>query len=533
MSETIKIPSSKIKEYYQTLRDVANLEVNNQKSFADSGIDTVLTRQDLFKYKESPTFKMNPIFRHDYSVLKAIYQKAVQLDQADGKLDGNIQRTGPKEITIEIGKEKQNNGWSKIVAPYLDSIFPLLTSGPRGMDQSSGTTWIIEREEISDGKYRYWCITNAHVIDNMINEEYDLYSIAIKTETETVSIPVKVQGVDHFYDVGVVSFVSDKKLNPLVTANDSTSLRANDAVMIVGNQSGSGITQTAGTVNATAKYQLPGFTRKIQDDSSALPGNSGSPVFDHGGQIIAIVNSGSTATENFNIPIEYVLNSYHQIKKQGEAAHGYLPLSANNNGNLTHLGKAELRAMGINKYTHAFFVTLLPKGSALEKAGLSRGTVILAYDGQPVPPSEKVVHLNDYISQKKPGETIEFTVYKNGQIQNIKVKVQSKVIKQYPTYETPYGLTVIEGSSDYKESLGFPKETPGLVMTYEETTNYQRKRNTNILFKVNDTPVDSIQNLKDLFARRDIEYFVFHELEVTRHGLKEDIWVEKNHNFTK
>ncbi len=533
MPETIKISSHKIKEYYQILREVANQEVTNQETFATSGIDTVLTQQDLFAYKEQPTFKMSPLFRHEYQVIRSIYQKAIELDQTDGKLDGNIQQTKSKEITIEIGKEKQDNGWNKIVAPYLDSIFPLLGSGPRGMDESNGTTWIIEREDLGNGTYRYWCITNAHVIDNILEEEYDMYSISTKEGTKTVNIPAKVQGVDHYYDVGVVSFISDKNLNPLVVAQDSKSLHPNDPVMIVGNQSGDGITQTAGTVNATEKYQEPGFTRKIQDDSSALPGNSGSPVFDQSGKIIAIVNSGDTATENFNIPIEYVLNSYRQIREKGEAVHGYLPLVIGVNGTLTHLGKAELRAMGIKKYTHGLFVTMLLKGSILEKSKLTRGSVILSYDGQMVPPAEKVVHLNDHVSQKTPGETIEFTIYKNGQIQTINIIIQSKVIKQYPTYETPYDMTVIEASSDYKETFGFPKGTGGLILTYVDTRIYSQKRKTSILFKINDTPIHSIQELKEYFSRGDIEYFVFHDLEVTRHGLKEGIWVEKNHNFIK
>ena len=60
----------------------------------------------------------------------------------------------------------------------------------------------------------------------------------------------------------------------------------------------------------------------------------------------------------------------------------------------------------------------IAEGSGAESAGLQVGDLIVKVDGEVVNTSAK---LNEIRDRKKPGESITFTVIRNGELQDIKV----------------------------------------------------------------------------------------------------------------
>ena len=174
----ITLTLERLQSIYDELRPVAyqnRLDGNlTEEQLNDASIDCCLTDIDLIKWQgSSPGFAFSGIWYGNPELLKDIYAKAVELDEADGHLDGQISmgegRTG---LTFHTGSEKTaENDWRGIITPYKMGIFTITVTFGHDPNESTGTAWVIEREGLGNGMYRYWVITNAHVVDRYDDDE--------------------------------------------------------------------------------------------------------------------------------------------------------------------------------------------------------------------------------------------------------------------------------------------------------------------------------------------------------------------------
>jgi S1-C subfamily serine protease len=288
-------------------------------------------------------------------------------------------------------------------------------------------------------------LTNVHVIAGAVEIEVDFPTGFMTTGT--------VAAKDSDSDVAVIHVDAPaNELHPL-KLGDSSKVQIGDPVVAIGNPFGLYNTLTLGIVSAKGRtdeslssssdssFYLIGDM--IQTDAALNPGNSGGPLLNLQGEVIGInrsilspsTSSGGTATNaglGFAISSNLVERILPDLLSSGKYDYPYLGLSS-----LSEIHLKAQQALGI-PYGYGVYVTGVVAGGPADKAGLRAGTVaipnitdlkkggdlIIAVDGQ------KINGFGDMVSyivlNHKPGDTIAFTVYRDGGTVDLPVVLGSR-----------------------------------------------------------------------------------------------------------
>ena len=258
------------------------------------------------------------------------------------------------------------------------------------VEQGSGSGIIIS----SDG----YIVTNEHVIDGATE-----ISVILNTGEEYVA---KLIGEDDKSDLAVLKFEADS-LTPAVLGS-SENLEVGELVVAIGNPLGQELfgTVTDGIVSAVNRtmtvdnrtYNL------IQTNAAINPGNSGGALVDRFGNIIGIntIKLSDNGVEGIGFAIAI-----------SEAKPIIADLISNG-----YVSGRPLVGITVTENRNGIAVYSIAEGSGAESAGLQVGDLIVKVDGEVVNTSAK---LNEIRDRKKPGESITFTVIRNGELQDIKV----------------------------------------------------------------------------------------------------------------
>jgi len=116
--------------------------------------------------------------------------------------------------------------------------------------------------------------------------------------------------------------------------------------------------------------------------------------------------------------------------RDGKYEYPYLGLSSD------ELGLAEIEALGLNTYTGAYVIDVVPGGPA-DQAGIragetptsiqgrnAGGDLITALDGQPVNSFDEL--LSYLVTNKSPGDTVVLTVLRDGQPVDVTVTLGTR-----------------------------------------------------------------------------------------------------------
>jgi S1-C subfamily serine protease len=209
---------------------------------------------------------------------------------------------------------------------------------------------------------------------------------------------------------------------PTVTFGNSSKAVVGYAVVAIGNALGLSAgtpTVTQGIVSALGRSVTAGgigtqtetLQNLIQTDAAINAGNSGGPLIDTAGQVIAMntavagTSSDGTSSQNigFAIPIAQVESLLPQLQKGGQAARGggYLGVD------ITTLTPALRHQYGFTPTSGAVLLTVVA-GSPAAKAGLVQGDVIVNIDGKDIASAED---LQKVIQAAKPGQSVTITYY--------------------------------------------------------------------------------------------------------------------------
>jgi serine protease Do len=287
-----------------------------------------------------------------------------------------------------------------------------------------------------------YVVTNYHVVDkaddiSVILENGDKYE-------------AKVVGKDPKTDLALVKFNPKGKLEP-VSFGNSDKLRIGDWVIAIGNPFGLGYTVTAGIVSAKGRsLGLGAYDDFIQTDASLNPGNSGGPLFNLDGEVVgvntAIVAQGQGI--GFAIPINMAEFVIDQLKSGGKVVRGWL-------GVYVQKLTPEIAA-GLNlKEGEGVVVSDVTPGSPADKAGITRGDVILEYEGKKI---EDVTDLTTMAAVTQPGAEVSMKLLHDGKERDIKVKLT----------ELPEGQATAENQVKVDEQLGLSVQelTPQIVKSF-------------------------------------------------------------------
>lgn len=236
----------------------------------------------------------------------------------------------------------------------------------------------------------------------------------------------QIKGVDIEKDLAVIAVqladIGDETMNSIAVAKlgDSDSLTVGEPAIAIGNALGYGQSVTTGVVSALNRAipasdgELPDMTSDveintfIQTDAAINPGNSGGALLNMQGEVIGINSNkiGGSAVEGmgYAIPISDVkpiienLMSKETRARVAEGKRGYLGIT----GLDVKADDSELYGIPQGAY-----VSSVVEGGPADRAGLARGYIITALNGEEI---ESMTELKEELSYYAAGDTVELTV---------------------------------------------------------------------------------------------------------------------------
>lgn len=221
-------------------------------------------------------------------------------------------------------------------------------------------------------------------------------------------------------DIALLKVNADRPL-PTVRFGDSDELRPGDPVYVIGNPFGFGSTVTSGIVSALDR-ETPesGAGSFIQIDAALNRGNSGGPVFNRHGEVVAISTAlYSPAPETGFVGIGYAIPSddarfiINQLRTEGRARLGWI------GGDVQPVTADIATAVGLATPTGS--IVLDPgDGTPAAHAGLGSGDIILKVGDRAAP---KSLILNREIEQSSIGSRVTLTIWRAGALQVLPVVI--------------------------------------------------------------------------------------------------------------
>jgi serine protease Do len=362
-------------------------------------------------------------------------------------------------------------------------------------------------------------ITNNHVIDG---------ATSVKVHLGDRDYPAQVKGFDKATDLALLKIDAGHPLRYL-ELGDSEAIRVGDWVMVIGNPLNLDKTVTTGVVSAKGRsIGISGpdasFENFIQTDAAINFGNSGGPLLNMQGQVVAIATAINYGAENigFAVPVNTLKDILPQLREKGKVSRGYLGLGVRN------LDYTQAQAWGL-KGTDGALVQSVENGPAKD-AGVEHGDVILAVDGHKVKQTRDLIN---YVSGKGPNATVTLDVFRDGRMVQKQVKLRERPATQgqeeVPS-SRPEGSSGIEWlgiqyqdlSNSLRSGHGIPSNVNGVIVTSVTPTSplyEQFVRPGSIITEVNGQAVRSAADFESAIkSAKPGAYLRFYALQFDQRG---------------
>ncbi|MDZ5623634.1 trypsin-like peptidase domain-containing protein [Nocardioides sp. HM23] len=266
-------------------------------------------------------------------------------------------------------------------------------------------------------------ITNNHVVADAAENDGPIEIVDQDGNRQNAT----VVGRSPVYDLAVLHVAGAEDLKP-ASLGRSRTLRVGEPVVAIGAPLGLSSTVTSGIVSALNRPVTTGSTaddssyiNAVQTDAAINPGNSGGPLVNLQGQVVGVnsaiaTNGGGSIDDEagnigvgFAIPVEQVVITADQILENGEAQYPVIG--------------ARVQTGGPAEFDGATVDEVIPDSPA-QDAGLQNGDLITHVNGDRVTDG---IALIVAIRTHQPGETIEFTIRRDGDEQTIQVTLDGEV----------------------------------------------------------------------------------------------------------
>ena len=286
------------------------------------------------------------------------------------------------------------------VVAVAAAVSPSVVLVQVGSEVGSGVRFGLGSGIVWDAENGY-IVTNHHVVDGASRVNIIL--------PDGINMEGEVIGGSSAHDVAVVRV--DPETAELVAARfaPASSVRVGQLAVAIGSPLGLTGTVTAGIVSAV-RIQVQGGSdldspvpvEMIQTDAAINQGNSGGALADWQGRVIGMntliqTTSGGNVGLGFAVPSDTVQLIANRIVNGESLELGYLGISGR------PAGGGDLGVVVIEVVT----------GSPAEEAGLRVGDVIVSIDAEPM---YDIRELSAAVKLRRPGETVELTVARDGDI---------------------------------------------------------------------------------------------------------------------
>jgi len=290
------------------------------------------------------------------------------------------------------------------------------------------------------------------------------------------SYKAKLVGTDSKMDIALLKIDADVKL-PYATFADSDNVKVGEWVLAVGNPYNLTSTVTAGIISAKARnLDTKGIQSFIQTDAAVNPGNSGGALVNTHGELIGIntmisSQTGSYVGYSFAVPSNIARKIIQDIMEFGNVQRGILGIEGGElNSNVS-------KEYGVNQ-TEGFYVTKVTEKTGAEKAGLTKGDIIIKLDHQKI---TSYAELSGYINTKRPNDKVQVTFIRNEKTMVVPVTLTKNEFTSYEynglqlqnidaadkkKYKMDYGVK-IKGINNNKLAIYANDLMEGIIMSID------------------------------------------------------------------
>ncbi|MEM7381667.1 MAG: PDZ domain-containing protein, partial [Bacteroidota bacterium] len=246
-------------------------------------------------------------------------------------------------------------------------------------------------------------------------------------------------------------------------------------------------TVTAGIVSAKAR-DLGRRQSFIQTDAAVNPGNSGGALVNTNGDLIGIntaitSQTGSYVGYSFAVPSNIAKKVVEDIMEYGNVQNGILGI------NTIPVNTPYAVEKGVNEIDGVYIDNVVEESGA-EEAGLQSGDIIRQIDDVKV---RRFADLTGYISSKRPGDEVQVSVKRDGDLITIPVMLKARQSLVVPVM----GLEVKNLSKDDQKTY---KTKKGVKITGVPETYRGYGLQGKIIVAVDDQEVEDIQDARRLFG---------------------------------
>jgi len=326
-----------------------------------------------------------------------------------------------------------------------------------------------------------YIITNNHVIDNA-----DELTVTLNNQK---SYKARVIGFDKKSDIALLKIEAKEKLQ-YIPFGDSNDIKIGEWVLAVGNPYNLNSTVTAGIISAKSR-DLDGDSIQsfLQTDAVVNPGNSGGALVNTRGELIGIntaisSKTGSYIGYSFAVPSNTAKKIVQDILEYGNVQQAIL--------GVTGFGLNNNQAIRLDlKDTQGYYISEIEPNSGAEKAGLLAGDIIKNIDNTKITKSSD---LTGYLSTKRPNNTINISVLREGVLKIFTVKLSDNSILT----ENVLGLELKNLTTDEIDALEIKSGVRIVTIDNDFLSKKLGLTKDCIIIKINEKDIESIEDLAKL-----------------------------------
>ncbi len=419
-----------------------------------------------------------------------------------------VERTSPAVVRIEAEHKEKASPRSQF--PGGDDFFrqfqipvPQQNQRPQ-IERGLGSGVVVD--EIGT------ILTNNHVVENA-----DKITVRM---SDNKTYAAKIVGTDQPSDLAVIKIEAENL--PFLNLGDSDNVRVGDIVLAIGNPLGIGQSVTAGIISAKGRRtglsdgSRDSYEDFLQTDAPINKGNSGGALVNLNGELIGINSqilaggpNGGNIGIAFSIPSNMAKSVMDQLLKDGKVHRGMLGIGIQN---LTDETAEQFQSKG----NGVVLVNSVKSGSAADNAGIKRGDIITAINGERIEDNNV---LRNKVAGTLPGTEIKLTVMRDGkeieltaeldEFNNGELKKSGSNQGNDDTDADPQdqsgklGLNLQPVTPQIAKQLGLESDSEGLVVTDVDQNGPAAEAGIDrgdVILEMNRKPVNSLGEVKSALS---------------------------------
>ncbi|MDI0271975.1 MULTISPECIES: S1C family serine protease [Bacillus] len=348
---------------------------------------------------------------------------AVQTSNSSNSISSMVENVSPAIVGITNYQTQTDTSFGDFNTPFDES-----QQNKSSQEEKTGTGSGVIFKKSGNKAY---VLTNNHVIEGANKLTVSLH--------DGKTIEGKLVGADPLTDLAVVE-ISSSHVTKVAALGNSSSLRAGETVIAIGNPLGEDLSRTvtqgivSGVDRTVSMNTSAGESsiNVIQTDAAINPGNSGGPLLTTDGKVVGITSMkiSETGVEGigFALPINDVKPIADQLLAKGKIERPYIGISMLDLEQVPNVYQKETLGLKSSQLDQGVYVKDIAAGSPAAKAGLKSEDVITGINGKQIKTGSELRH--ELYTNAKVGDTVSITLIRNGKQETKQVTLTQSESKQ-------------------------------------------------------------------------------------------------------